>query len=154
MNTTRQAAAYSAAGVAAVSAATTLVAGVAQVPAVLVVVTFLGALTFIGVYLRRHWRTPVGVNLMALAVVMVIETGLAIAALIFGTNWPFRDEIRAGAWALVAYVLWWRVGLLFTVGLGAAAPPPTPGQLRRRREQLLVELADIDQRIHDEGAVY
>jgi hypothetical protein len=127
MSATRKAALYSALAVGLVIACSGLAWSVRVVPAVLVVATFLGALAFIGVYLRRHWRTPVGLNLMALAVVMLIETGLGIAAIIWGTNWPARDQIRVVAWALICWVLWWRVGLLFAVRLGAAPPPLPPG---------------------------
>lgn len=110
--------------------------GVRVAPGVLVIATFLGALTFVAVYLRRHWRTPVGYNLMALAVVLLIETALGIAAIIWGVNWPARDQIRIGAWALVAWVIWWRVGLLFAAGLGAGATAPTDGCCPTCRQRL------------------
>lgn len=92
--------------------------GIADVSRALVVLTFLSAIAFCAVYVRRHWRTPIGYNLMALAAVMVVETGLAILGLAFGANWPGRDYIRAFCWALIAYVLIWRVALLFAVNTG------------------------------------
>lgn len=128
MSPTNKAASVAAGVVAAVALAVGVPYGIAAVPIALVVLTLVSALAFVAIYTHRHWRTPVGVNLMALAVVMVIETSLAILGVLFGTNWPFRDEIRAAAWSLVAYVLIWRVGLLFTLGLGQAREPePLPG---------------------------
>jgi hypothetical protein len=108
-------------------------AGIKAVSSALVVLTMISAITFCGVYVRRHWRTPIGYNLMALAVVMVIETGLAILGSVFGARWPGRDYIRAGAWSLVAYVLIWRVGLLFAVNMGQ---PQTRQRLDDGREPL------------------
>lgn len=123
-NPTLRAAGGAALAILALSVAVVVVKGIRAVPTVLIVVTFFGALTFCGVYLRRHWRTPVGYNLMALGVVMLIETSLGILGILFGSNWPGRDYIRAGAWALVAFVLWWRVGLLYTLGLGRPVTVP------------------------------
>lgn len=113
------------AGVAALAAliwiAVATLIGLKAMSITLVIVTFVGACAFCAVYARRHWRTPIGWNIMAMAVVIAIETGLAIVALLFGADWPARDLIRALAWTLIAGVLWWRVALV-------AWPPPPPLQ--------------------------
>lgn len=97
------------------------VLGIRMVANLFMVETFLAAAAFCAVYMRRNWqRTAVGWNLMAFGVVLLIETGLAVSTLFLGVQWPYRDWVRAFAWALVGGVMTWRVALLFTTH-----PPPT-----------------------------
>lgn len=78
-----------------------------------VIATFLGALTFVVLYLGRSWRrTAVGVNVLVLMSVITVVSALAVATIFFGRDWPFRDLIRALAWGAVAATIWWRVVLL------------------------------------------
>jgi hypothetical protein len=86
----------------------------------MMVTTFVAAISFVAIYLRRNWRSSqVGWNLMAFGVVLVIETGLALSTLIFGRDWAARELVRAIAWALIGGVMWWRVVLV-------ARPPASP----------------------------
>lgn len=89
----------------------------------MVIATFLGAVVFVLVYLRRNWHSSaVGLNLMAFGVVIAIESGLAVSTLIWGTQWANRDIIRVASWALISATMWWRVVLLFTTRPPRAAP--------------------------------
>jgi len=85
--------------------------------AVAVIATALGALVFVASYIRLthgKWRsTAYGQNVMALTVVILVVSLLAVSAIVFGIDWPYRNAIRAGAWWAVAAVVWWRVVLLF-----------------------------------------
>lgn len=91
----------------------------------MVIATFLGALVFVLVYLRRNWHSSaVGLNLMAFGVVIAIESGLAASTLIFGTEWANRDIIRVISWALISATMWWRVVLLFTTRSPRTPPAP------------------------------
>lgn len=109
----------------------------------MVCATFLGAVVFVTVYVRRQWRTTgIGINLMALGVVIIIESGLALLAVAFGVHWPYRDLIRAIAWFLITAVMWHRVILILRI--------PDPGRPRSadellvEREQALARVAEID----------
>jgi hypothetical protein len=83
----------------------------------MVISTFVGAVVFVIVYLRRNWHSSaVGLNLMMFGLVIAIESGLGVATLIWGTDWANRDLVRIISWALVAGTMWWRVALLFTTG--------------------------------------
>lgn len=105
--------------------------------------TFAGALVFVSAYARRHWRASgIGINLMALGIVIIIESGLALSTLMFGVHWPHRDAVRAFAWLLVAAVLWHRVALVLRVP--DPNKPPTLAELRLEREQLRARLAQVD----------
>jgi hypothetical protein len=90
----------------------------------MVYATFVGAVLFVAVYLRRNWRSSaVGRNVMIFMVVIALVSGLAVSTLIFGREWPLRDLIRAVAWGMVAGVIWWRNALL----LRTPRPAPRPG---------------------------
>lgn len=84
-----------------------------------VIATALGALVFVASYAwrtRGAWRrSAVGRNVMALMVVIVIVSGLAVAGIVWGRNWPHRDLIRIVAWGAVAACVWWRVVILYRV---------------------------------------
>jgi hypothetical protein len=89
----------------------------------MMVMTFLAAISFVAIYLRRNWRSSqVGWNLMAFGVVLVIETGLALSTLVFGRDWAAGELVRAIAWALIGGVMWWRVVLVAR----PSAPPVHP----------------------------
>jgi membrane-associated phospholipid phosphatase len=104
--------------------------------------TFMGAIVFVTVYARRHWRTSgIGINLMLLGVVVAIESGLALSTVVFGVHWPHRDAVRAFAWFLVAFTLWHRVLLVLRM---PRARPPTVDELVLEREQLRRRLAEVD----------
>jgi predicted TIM-barrel fold metal-dependent hydrolase len=84
-----------------------------------VIATFAGALVFVASYAwrtRGAWRdSAVGRNVMALMAVILVVSALAVAAIIWGTNWPHRDAVRFVAWSLVAACIWWRVVILWRV---------------------------------------
>jgi predicted TIM-barrel fold metal-dependent hydrolase len=84
-----------------------------------VIATFAGALTFVALYAwrtRGAWRvTSVGRNVMALMSVILVVSALAVAAIIWGTDWPHRNAVRFVAWSLVAVCIWWRVVILWRV---------------------------------------
>jgi hypothetical protein len=92
----------------------------------MVYATFIGAVAFTVVYLRRNWHaSAVGLNLMAFGLVIAIESGLAVVSLIWGQTWTNRDIVRVIAWALIAGTMWWRVALLFTTGKAPRTPGPS-----------------------------
>jgi hypothetical protein len=86
---------------------------------VAIVATALGALVFVvsyAVMTRGAWRrSPVGLNVMAFMAAVLVVSLLAVAAIVWGTNWPHRDVIRTAAWSLIAVCIWWRVLILFRV---------------------------------------
>jgi membrane associated rhomboid family serine protease len=86
---------------------------------VAVVLTAAGALVFVCSYAwltRGAWRTSVmGKHVMTFMVAILIVSLLAVAGIIWGTNWPYRTAIRTAAWGLIGGCLWWRVFLLFHV---------------------------------------
>lgn len=80
----------------------------------LVLVGFLGATTFVGLYAvrSRDWYlSPVGRNLMAMATVLAGLLGLSLAALLVPI-WPW---LWLGGMACLDIVLWWLVALLWKV---------------------------------------
>lgn len=84
-----------------------------------VLATALGALVFVVAYAwttRGAWRdNMVGINVMSFMAAILAVSALAVAAIIFGTNWPYRTLIRTVAWGLIAACIWWRVVILFKV---------------------------------------
>jgi hypothetical protein len=84
-----------------------------------VVATFLGALAFVVTYAwstRGAWRdSPVGLNVMTLMAVILAVSSLAVAAIIWGNDWPYRDAIRTVAWSAIAGCIWWRLAILWRV---------------------------------------
>lgn len=84
-----------------------------------VIATALGALAFVILYgwsARGVWRTSrIGRNVMALMVVILAVSCLAVASIVWGTDWPYRNQIRAVSWSAVAGCIWWRVVLLYRV---------------------------------------
>lgn len=79
---------------------------------VLVAVGFLGAATFIGLYLRSGWwDSPVGRNLMAMAAVLAGLLGLTLLGFLW-RPWPW---LWLGGMATLDLVLWWRVVILWRV---------------------------------------
>jgi hypothetical protein len=84
-----------------------------------IVITALGALVFVISYAwttRGAWRrSPVGLNVMAFMTAVLVVSTLALAGVIWGTDWPFRNLIRTAAWGLIAACIWWRVVILFRI---------------------------------------
>ncbi len=84
-----------------------------------VIAAALGAFVFVASYAwrtRGAWReSAVGRNVMSLMFVIMVVSSLAVAAIIFGTNWPHRDAIRFVAWASIAACIWWRILILYRV---------------------------------------
>lgn len=84
-----------------------------------VILTALGALVFVCSYAwttRGAWRdNVVGINVMCFMAAILAVSALAVAAIIFGTNWPYRTLIRTVAWSLIGTCIWWRVVILFKV---------------------------------------
>lgn len=84
-----------------------------------VVATALGALVFVVLYAwttRGAWRTtPMGKHVMTFTAVIFAVSSLAVASIVWGTDWPYRNVIRTVAWSAVAFCLWWRVLLLYRV---------------------------------------
>ncbi len=76
--------------------------------------TAAGALVFVAAYARfAPWRSTVmGWHVMTFMGVILVVASLAVIATVFGTAWPFRNVVRAGAWYAVAAVIWWRIWLL------------------------------------------
>lgn len=82
--------------------------------AVLIIVGFLGATAFIGLYAARSrdwYHSPVGRNLMAMAVVLAGLLALSALGLLMRV-WPW---LWLGGMAALDVVLWWRVLLLWRV---------------------------------------
>lgn len=92
-----------------------------------VVATFLGALTFVVLYAwstrGAWWSSTLGRNVMTLMGALLVVASLAVAALIWGTNWPYRDAIRTAAWTVIAVPIWWRVAILIRVQRPERTPP-------------------------------
>jgi len=84
-----------------------------------IIFTALAALAFVISYAwttRGAWRdSVVGLNVMAFMASILVVSLLGVAAVVFGTNWPFRDVVRTGAWALIGTIIWWRVIILYRV---------------------------------------
>lgn len=84
-----------------------------------VIATALGALLFVASYAwttRGAWRTTImGKHVMTFMAAILLVSGLAVAAIIFGSDWPHRNVIRTAAWGLIAACIWWRVFLLYRV---------------------------------------
>lgn len=87
----------------------------------LIIWTAAGALTFVVRYAwttRGRWsRTRVGRAVMGLMAVIAVVTSLGVASVFFGSDWPFRDLIRAGVWLLVGSAVWWQVLVMRRVQL-------------------------------------
>lgn len=81
----------------------------------------------------KWWRSPLGRNMMALALVHVITFGLVVVQLDFGTAWAGRPWVRALVFAGIAVVYWWRLSILVVDQI--LAPPAgrgaPPGAIRR-----------------------
>jgi predicted TIM-barrel fold metal-dependent hydrolase len=84
-----------------------------------VILTAAGALVFVLAYAvttRGAWRrSMVGVNVMTLMAAITIVSALAVAGIVWGSNWPHRDVIRTAAWGSIGACIWWRVLILFRV---------------------------------------
>lgn len=84
-----------------------------------VIFTTLGALVFVCSYAwmtRGAWRdSAVGMNVMAFMAAILIVSALAVAAIIFGSDWPHRNLIRTVAWGVIGVCIWWRVFILFRI---------------------------------------
>lgn len=81
--------------------------------------TALGALVFVVSYAwttRGAWRdSAVGVNIMSFMAAILVVSILAVAAIVWGSNWPYRTVIRTVAWAAIGGCIWWRVLILYRV---------------------------------------
>lgn len=95
-----------------------------------VIATALGALVFVVSYAwstRGAWRdSAIGQNVMALTSVILLVSCLAVAAVIWGTDWPARNLIRTLAWGSIAACIWWRVFLLYRAQHPTRPPESTP----------------------------
>lgn len=84
-----------------------------------IVATALGALVFVTLYAwitRGGWRTSImGKHVMTFMIVILLVSALAVAAIIWGTDWPYRELIRGTAWSLIAGCIWWQVFILIRV---------------------------------------
>lgn len=86
---------------------------------VAIVFTAVGALLFVVSYAwttRGAWRsTAVGMNVMSFTASILVISLLGVVAIILGTDWPYRDAVRTGAWSLIGACIWWRVVILYRV---------------------------------------
>ena len=84
-----------------------------------VIFTALAALTFVVSYAwttRGAWRdTMIGLNVMAFMSFILLVSLLGVTAIIWGTNWPYRDAIRTVVWGVIGSIIWWRVVILYRV---------------------------------------
>jgi hypothetical protein len=84
-----------------------------------VIATMLGSLVFVAAYswrTRGAWRdSAVGQNVMTFMASVLVVSSLAVASIIWGTDWPHRNLIRTLAWGLIAACIWWRVVILFRI---------------------------------------
>lgn len=84
-----------------------------------VIFTALGALFFVASYAwttRGAWRdSATGLNVMAFMSAILVVSSLGVAAIVWGADWPFRNEIRTAAWSLIGSIIWWRVVILYRV---------------------------------------
>jgi hypothetical protein len=84
-----------------------------------VIATAAGAVVFVASYAwttRGAWRrSSVGRNVMSLMSAIMVVAGLAVAAIIWGTDWSHRELVRTVAWLSIAVPIWWRVAILFRV---------------------------------------
>ena len=72
------------------------------VDSVLVLLCFLVALAFPVIYWRgRWWDYIAGRSLMNLSVVIVLALGLAVARQFLGDDYPHREAVRSGVFALI-----------------------------------------------------
>ena len=96
-----------------------------------VIVAAAGALVFVAAYGRFvPWRsTIVGRHVMTFMAVILTVSSLAVASIIFGTDWPYRNLIRFLCWASVACVIWSQVVLLIR-SQQLAANLGKPGSVR------------------------
>lgn len=79
----------------------------------LILGTWLGAMIFVGRYtLTRWYRTDAGRNVMAMMLVVLIATSLAVLA-VFQPDASWRPLARLICWALIFAVVAWRVVILF-----------------------------------------
>lgn len=88
---------------------------------------FVGILLFTLGYavFARWWRSPIGRNMMALAVVHCVVFGLIVVQIDFGTSWGGRPVVRALVFASIAMVYWWRGFILLVDQI--LAPPAGRG---------------------------
>lgn len=79
----------------------------------LTAVNFLGAITFVALYLRspNWWRSQLGQNLMAKAVVLAGMFGLSLAGYFVRVPIP----VWAGGLGLLGCIIWWRVAILWRI---------------------------------------
>lgn len=84
-----------------------------------IIATFAGALVFVVSYAwstRGGWRrTVMGKHVMTFMSAILAVSMLAVAGVVWGTDWPYRDAIRTAAWGSIAAVIWHRVWLLYRV---------------------------------------
>lgn len=92
-----------------------------------IILTALGAVVFVISYAwttRGNWRrNPLGWNVMLFMLAIAIVSSLAVAGVLWGTDWPHREIIRPVAWAMIGACIWQRVILLYRV---QHQPEPTP----------------------------
>lgn len=69
------------------------------------------------------WRSGIGRNMLALALVLAATLGLATVQLAWGVQWPARDWVRLAVFAAVASIGWWRSFILLTDQVFAVRQP-------------------------------
>lgn len=77
-------------------------------------------------FLVPWWRSPIGRNMMAMAVAHLIVFSLIIANLWFGLDWAGRPFVRALVYASIAVIFAWRTSIFLGEYLNA----------RRREKEL------------------
>jgi hypothetical protein len=96
---------------------------------------FVGILLFTLGYMifARWWRTAMGRNMFALALVHLITFALIVVQIDFGTSWAGRPWVRLLVFGGIAVVYWWRLYILLVDQV--LAPPAgrgaPPGAVRR-----------------------
>ncbi len=85
-----------------------------QLGDVLAHVTTLSVLGFVLLYasLAPWWRTPIGRNIMALAVAHLLVFALISANLIWGLDWAGRQGVRVATFATIGLIFIWRAAIL------------------------------------------
>ncbi len=94
-----------------------------------IVATALGALVFVVSYAATTggmWRkSAVGRNAMSLMAAILAVSLLAVAGIVFGTDWPHRELIRTASWGVIAATIWHRVWVLYRVQHPERSDTPT-----------------------------
>ena len=76
--------------------------------------TTLTVLGFVMIYasIAPWWRTPIGRNIMALAVANLLVFALISANLVWGLDWVGRQGVRVATFAAISSIFAWRTIIL------------------------------------------